>query len=100
MYPVVVHILHVNSTIKQHHDVNVFKTACPILSKMLYAQEEAALHVSPLTALHTHRKVLGVIGVCHCPEHQSLSEAYDKFETKAKSAFNPSDFSSFACQIS
>ena len=67
---------------------------------MLYAQEEAALHVSPLTALHTHRKVLGVIGVCHCPEHQSLSEAYDKFESKAKSAFYLFNFSSLAYHVS
>lgn len=42
------------------------------------------MKTNPLTALHAHRNVLGVIGICHCPTNKDLSDAYERFETIAK----------------
>ena len=49
-----------------------------------HTQEDTALKASPLNCLHTHRNVLGVIGICHCPTNPDLGEAYAKFEALAR----------------
>mmetsp|Transcript_26937 Transcript_26937/g.75892 ORF Transcript_26937/g.75892 Transcript_26937/m.75892 type:complete len:1891 (+) Transcript_26937:162-5834(+) len=36
---------------------------------------------APLSACH---KILGVIGICHCPSHEQISEAYAEFEQKCR----------------
>ncbi len=33
-----------------------------------------------MTPLYTHRKVLGVIGICHGPASQDVKEAYELFD--------------------
>ena len=43
-------------------------------------QADVAVQPSPLKELHTYRKVLGVIGICHCPAVSNLKQAYAKFE--------------------
>ena len=48
------------------------------------AQEDAALQPSPLAPLHNHRRVLGVIGVMHCPHVQDVAKAYAQFEQRCK----------------
>ncbi len=47
-------------------------------------QEELALEASPLAPLHSHRRVLGVIGVMHCPDVQDVTKAYLQFEQRCK----------------
>ena len=47
-------------------------------------QEEAAAQRSALTALHTYRKVLGVIGICHGPECADMGAAYQQFEAACR----------------
>lgn len=47
-------------------------------------QEELALQPSPLAPLHNHRRVLGVIGVMHCPNVDDVSKAYAQFEQRCK----------------
>lgn len=49
-----------------------------------HGQEEAALAPSPLAALHSHRKVLGVIGILHCPSTLDLGRACRQFEQSCK----------------
>ncbi len=47
-------------------------------------QEELALQPSPLASLHNHRRVLGVIGVMHCPNVEDITKAYAQFEQRCK----------------
>lgn len=52
-------------------------TACP-------PQEELGLEVQPLAPLHNHRRVLGVVGIMHCPNVADISKAYLQFEQRCK----------------
>lgn len=66
-----------------------------------FLPEELSLQPSPLTPLHNHRRVLGVIGVMHCPSVEDVGKAYAQFEQRCKAfpdaftvrcfAFEPSD---------
>jgi hypothetical protein len=47
-------------------------------------QEEQALEPQPLAPLHSHRRVLGVIGVMHCPNVADVTKAYLQFEQRCK----------------
>ena len=47
-------------------------------------QEAAALHANPLAALHSHRRVLGVIGIYYCPTVEDMAKAYAAFELQCK----------------
>ncbi|GMH32365.1 hypothetical protein BSKO_00199 [Bryopsis sp. KO-2023] len=49
-----------------------------------FVQEREALEPTPLAHLHACRSVLGVIGLCHCPNSPDISAAYAKFEEMAK----------------
>eukprot|EP00897_Mesotaenium_endlicherianum_P008114 jgi/Mesen1/7330/ME000376S06481 len=56
---------------------------------------------SPWEDFQSHRKILGVIGLCHCPQSPDIGEAYEDFMSACKAypaaqsrrlfAFNPSD---------
>ena len=37
-----------------------------------------------MTPLYTHRKVLGVIGICHGPASQDVKEAYELFDRSCR----------------
>ena len=39
-----------------------------------------AIKPSPLASLHVHRRVLGVIGILHCPLAPDLDKAYSQFQ--------------------
>ena len=43
-------------------------------------QGDVAIKPSPLASLHVHRRVLGVIGILHCPSAQDLDKAYSQFQ--------------------
>lgn len=45
-----------------------------------------ALQANPLKELHTYRKILGVIGICHCPAVADIRQAYAKFEQACRYA--------------
>lgn len=47
-------------------------------------QEEAAAQKSVLTPLHTYRKVLGIIGICHGPAMADIGTAYRQFEARCR----------------
>ena len=51
---------------------------------MVAVQEDVALQPTPLAPLHNHRRVLGVIGVMHCPHVQDVAKAYAQFEQRCK----------------
>ena len=57
---------------------------CPRSARCRCPQEEAALQPSPLMPLHNHRRVLGVVGVMHCPSVQDIGKAYQQFEQRCK----------------
>jgi hypothetical protein len=42
-------------------------------------QESAGAQKDLMTPLHTHRKVLGVIGICHGAAMQDIKHAYESF---------------------
>ena len=48
-------------------------------------QEDVALKASPVAALHMHRRVLGVIGILHCPTARDFDKAVAQFETMCRS---------------
>lgn len=48
------------------------------------AQEDLALQPSALASLHAHRRVLGVIGIMHCPSVDDIGRAYAQFEQRCK----------------
>ena len=56
----------------------------PPLRSWWRPQGEAAAQKSPLTALHTYRKVLGVIGICHGPASADIAAAYQQFEAACR----------------
>lgn len=56
----------------------------PALPPRASPQEEQALAPAPLAALHAHRRVLGVIGVMHCPSVADISKALAQFEQRCK----------------
>ena len=43
-------------------------------------QEDTALKPNPLSVLHMHRRILGLIGVLHCPSTPDFARAYAQFE--------------------
>lgn len=47
-------------------------------------QEDLALQPCGLAPLHNHRRVLGVIGVMHCPSVDDVGKAYQQFEQRCK----------------
>ena len=47
-------------------------------------QEDAAANRSALAPLHMHRKVLGVIGICHGPACVDMGAAYQQFQTASR----------------
>lgn len=60
-------------------------TTLPLLLLLLpLLQEELALQPCALTPLHNHRRVLGVIGVMHCPHVGDIAKAYQQFEQRCK----------------
>ncbi|KAK9802768.1 hypothetical protein WJX73_000202 [Symbiochloris irregularis] len=62
---------------------------------------DMAMQPSLLKDLHFYRKILGIIGICHCPANSNLPQAYAKFEAACRQfpdafvlrcfAFEPSD---------
>ena len=48
-------------------------------------QEDVATKPSPLASLHVHRRVLGVIGILHCPAVRDLEKAYAQFQQTCRS---------------
>ena len=42
------------------------------------------MQASPLRELHFYRKVLGIIGICHCPANPNLAQAYATFEAACR----------------
>ncbi|GAB4823676.1 hypothetical protein N2152v2_010722 [Parachlorella kessleri] len=66
-----------------------------------FLPEDVALQPSPLSSLHNHRRVLGVVGIMHCPHVKDITKAYLQFEQRCKAfpdaftlrcfAFAPSD---------
>ncbi|BDA44212.1 probable trafficking protein particle complex subunit 9 at N-terminal half [Coccomyxa sp. Obi] len=49
-----------------------------------FLTEEAAAQKSALTPLHTYRKVLGIIGICHGPAMADIGTAYRQFEARCR----------------
>lgn len=43
-----------------------------------------ATRPSPLASLHVHRRVLGVIGILHCPSAKDFGKAYGQFQQMCK----------------
>lgn len=75
---------------------DIFAFCCiPVLVQHLHVAIKLLLHVqvddaaqrSPLAALHTHRKVLGIIGVCHGPSVSDFNEVFKEFEDSCRCAF-------------
>ena len=62
-------------------------------------QEEVATKASPLASLHVHRRVLGVIGILHCPAAKDFEKAYSHFQHLCRCAqcTTTCKFSTFAC---
>ncbi|DBA86334.1 TPA: hypothetical protein ACH3X2_005568 [Trebouxia sp. C0005] len=66
-----------------------------------FLPEEMATKASPLASLHVHRRVLGVIGILHCPAAKDFEKAYSHFQQLCRAfpeaftlrcfAFEPSD---------
>jgi trafficking protein particle complex subunit 9 len=54
-----------------------------------FVAPEAARRASPLAALHTYRKILGVIGIVHCPCLPDIRQAYNFFEQLCRCACLP-----------
>ena len=48
------------------------------------AQEEAGASPSALAPLYSHRRVLGVIGIMHCPHVADMGQALAQFEQRCK----------------
>lgn len=75
-----------------------WRTGCMHLK---FLSEEAATAPNPLSCLYWHRKVLGVIGICHCPTVTDLVREYAAFEQACRAfpdaftvrffAFNPTE---------
>ena len=49
-------------------------------------QEDTALKPNPLSVLHMHRRILGLIGVLHCPTTPDFARAYAHFEHMCRQA--------------
>jgi hypothetical protein len=47
-------------------------------------QEDVALQPNPLSPLHNHRRILGVVGIMHCPHVKDITKAYLQFEQRCK----------------
>ncbi|DBA95519.1 TPA: hypothetical protein ACH3X3_013374 [Trebouxia sp. C0006] len=66
-----------------------------------FLPEDVATKASPLASLHVHRRVLGVIGILHCPAAKDFEKAYSHFQQLCRAfpeaftlrcfAFEPSD---------
>lgn len=50
---------------------------------------DPAVAINKRASLSACHKVLGVIGICHCPTHEQINEAYEEFEQKCKSVPPP-----------
>eukprot|EP01025_Chloroclados_australasicus_P033741 TRINITY_DN3449_c1_g1_i6.p1 TRINITY_DN3449_c1_g1~~TRINITY_DN3449_c1_g1_i6.p1 ORF type:complete len:1325 (-),score=173.53 TRINITY_DN3449_c1_g1_i6:756-4730(-) len=66
-----------------------------------FIQNPSLTERTPMTELHAHRRILGVIGICHCQLLPDVDEAYVEFERVCKNfpdahvlrcfAFEPKD---------
>lgn len=50
-----------------------------------FLSEEEAMVASPLTPLHAHRRILGVIGLLSMPHSSDVSRRYKEFEQRCRS---------------
>lgn len=49
-------------------------------------QEAVGMQKDLMTPLYTHRKVLGVIGICHGPANSDIKHAYEAFGKSCRQA--------------
>ena len=67
-----------------HHTSHAAGLCLKRLTDHLALQESVAVQKDLMTPLYTHRKVLGVIGICHGPASQDVKEAYELFDQNCR----------------